>query len=559
MEKKTHPPTEIKDENRRPLPNFPPSIWGTTFTSFSFPEQEFQFYTGQVQQLKKEVERMLIDSTKDVAKNIEFIDLLCRLGVSYHFENEIEMQLKNIFYALTHQNDYDHDLYTTSLLFRVLRQHGYKVPCSVFHKFKEEVNGEFKRSIINDLKGILSLYEASHVSVPEEDILDEALVFAREILEKSLTSMQLSPQIEKHIKNTLIRPFHKGLPRIEARQCISFYKEEESVNGTLLEFAKLDFNRVQLLHKQELSILSRWWSDSNFTKQLPYVRERIVESYFWANAFLSEPQYELSRFMISKYLAMVTVVDDTYDSYATLEELKHFTDAMERCDIFDAAADQLPADYMKFLYKVLINLFKETACEMTKRGRSYSANSVKEEFKNLVRSYHVEAEWSNNRHVPPFEEYICNGKISSGTMLVLALAFTGMEKVAGIKEYEWLRTNPEIVEAAKLIACLLNDISGHQDEQKRGDCASSVECYMKECQASKDQAIQVIRKMSACAVKDINNVCMTSTAIPKQILKIFANIVRACDVVYDRGNGDAFTNPTKLKDHVISIFIEKIY
>ncbi|KAJ4839201.1 hypothetical protein Tsubulata_023153, partial [Turnera subulata] len=495
--------------------------------------------------------------TTDLLKNIDFIDLLCRLGVSYHFENEIEMQLKNIFYAGTHQNDYDHDhLYTTSLLFRVLRQHGYKVPCSVFQKFKEKVDGEFKRSIVNDLKGILSLYEASHLSVPGEDILDEALVFAREILEKYLASMQLSPHVERHIKNTLIRPFQKGLPRIEARRYISFYEEEESVNGTLLEFAKLDFNRVQLLHKQELSILSRWWRDSNITKQLPYVRERIVESYFWANAFLSEPQYELSRFMISKYLAVVTVVDDTYDSYATLEELIHFTGAMERCDIH--ATDQLPADYMKFLYKVLINLFNETAWEMTKRGRSYSANSVKEEFKNLVRSYHVEAEWSNNRHVPPFEEYICNGKISSGTKLVLALAFTGMEKVAGIKEYEWLRTNQEIVEAAKLIACLLNDISGHQDEQKRGDCASSVECYMKEYKASKDQAIEVIRKMSACAAKDINNVCITSTSIPKHILKIFANIVRACDVVYDRGDGDAFTNPSQLKDHVTSIFIEKI-
>ncbi|KAJ4839197.1 hypothetical protein Tsubulata_023146, partial [Turnera subulata] len=517
---------------------------------------EFQFYTCQVQQLKKEVERMLIDSRKDVVKNIEFIDLLCRLGVSYHFENEIEMQLKNIFYAVTHQNDYDHDLYTTSLLFRVLRQHGYKVPCSVFHRFKE-VNGEFKRSIVNDLKGILGLYEASHLSVHEEDILDEALVFTREILEKSLVSMQLSPHIEKHIKNTLIRPFHKGLPRIKTRQYISFYEKEESVDGTLLEFAKLDFNRVQLLHKQELSILSRWWRDSNFTEQLPYVRDRIVEAYFWANALLSEPQYEFSRFMISKYLAMVTLVDDTYDSYATFEELKHFTEAMERCDI--DAIDQLPAGYMKFLYKVLVNIFNETACEMTKRGRPYSADSIKEEFKNLVQSYHIEAEWSCNQHVPPFEEYIRNGKSSSGITLVLASAFTGMENVAGIKEYEWLRSNPEIIEATKFLACVLNDISGHQDEQKRGDCASSVECYMKEYNVSKEQATEVIREMSASAVKYINSMCMTSSAIPRHILKIFANIVRGCDVVYDRGNGDAFTNPTKLKDHVISIFIEKIY
>ncbi|KAJ4841013.1 hypothetical protein Tsubulata_034617 [Turnera subulata] len=300
-------------------------------------------------------------------------------------------------------------------------------------------------------------------------------------------------------------PFHKGLTRIEARQYISFYEEEESVNGTLLEFAK-------------------WWRDTNFMEQLPYVRDRIVEAYFWANAFLSEPQYELSRIMLAKYIAMISVVDDTYDAYAKFEELIHFTQAMERCDI--DAIDQLPAEYMKFLYKVLINIFNETTCEMTEKGRPYSADFVKEEFKILVRSYHTEAEWSNSRHVPPFEEYMRNRKLSNGTTLILALAFTGMEEVAGIKEYEWLRSNPKIIEAANLVICAMNDISSHQDEQKRGDCASSVECYMKEHQVSKEQAVEVIKKMGANAAKDINNMCMTLAVIPKPILKLFFNIVR---------------------------------
>ncbi|KAJ4841012.1 hypothetical protein Tsubulata_034616 [Turnera subulata] len=62
---------------------------------------------------------MLIVSTKDVAKNIGFMDLLCRLGVSYRFETEIEIQLKNIFCDLPRQSDND-DLYTASTLFREL-------------------------------------------------------------------------------------------------------------------------------------------------------------------------------------------------------------------------------------------------------------------------------------------------------------------------------------------------------------------------------------------------------------------------------------------------------
>ena len=124
----------------------------------------------------------------------------------------------------------------------------------VFDKFKD-TNGEFKKTIINDVKGILSLYEASFLSVHGEQILDDALVFTKANLES--LAMQSSPRLADHIRNALIRPFHKGVPRIEARKYISFYEEDESRNDTLLEFAKIDFNRVQLLHRQELSNLSR--------------------------------------------------------------------------------------------------------------------------------------------------------------------------------------------------------------------------------------------------------------------------------------------------------------
>jgi hypothetical protein len=124
----------------------------------------------------------------------------------------------------------------------------------VFDKFKDN-NGEFKKTIINDVKGILSLYEASFLSVHGEQVLDEALVLTKTNLES--LAMQSSPRLAHHIRYTLIRPFHKGVPRIEARKYISFYEEEESRNDTLLKFAKIDFNRVQLLHRQELSILSR--------------------------------------------------------------------------------------------------------------------------------------------------------------------------------------------------------------------------------------------------------------------------------------------------------------
>ena len=45
-----------------------------------------------------------------------------------------------------------------------------------FNDFKDE-NGGFKTSLSLDLKGMLSLYEASHLALQGETILDEARAF----------------------------------------------------------------------------------------------------------------------------------------------------------------------------------------------------------------------------------------------------------------------------------------------------------------------------------------------------------------------------------------------
>ena len=83
--------------------------------------------------LKDKVKVMLMESAKELTENIEFINLLCRFGVSYHFENEIDEQLNNIFTSLSKNlEDCNFDLYTVALLFRVLRQHGYKLSCGKY-------------------------------------------------------------------------------------------------------------------------------------------------------------------------------------------------------------------------------------------------------------------------------------------------------------------------------------------------------------------------------------------------------------------------------------------
>ena len=76
--------------------------------------------------------------------------------------------------------------------------------------------------------------------------------------------------------------------------------------------------------------MSRCWSSLNFTKRLPYIRDRGAESHFVANGVYFEPKYSLGRISLAKVVLVITVLDDTYDAYGTLEELQLLTTAFER-------------------------------------------------------------------------------------------------------------------------------------------------------------------------------------------------------------------------------------
>jgi (-)-germacrene D synthase len=64
--------------------------------------------------------------------------------------------------------------------------------------------------------------------------------------------------------------------------------------------------------------------------KLPYARDRIVESCFWALGAYFEPKYSVARSILTKLVIIITCIDDTYDAYGTTDELELFTKAIER-------------------------------------------------------------------------------------------------------------------------------------------------------------------------------------------------------------------------------------
>jgi len=74
----------------------------------------------------------------------------------------------------------------------------------------------------------------------------------------------------------------------------------------------------------------------------------------------------------------------------------------------------------------------------------------------------VEAQWADEGHVPTFDEYVRNGLTTSAYGVITAVSFVEMDEVAGQEEYEWLKSNPNIMKAGKMICRLMNDIVGHE-------------------------------------------------------------------------------------------------
>ncbi|KAK4850935.1 hypothetical protein QYF36_011176 [Acer negundo] len=168
--------TSVQNEdcNRRSA-NFHPSIWGDYFLSYASGdslEADVNNVNVNLLELKEEIKRMLkevdIVNNKPLQK-LDLIDAIQRLGISYHFETEIDEILETIHKdhhvsGLIDDSKVDDHLHSISLQFRLLRQHGHKISCDVFNKFKDS-NGNFKESLVTDIKGMLSLNSTRRNSV----------------------------------------------------------------------------------------------------------------------------------------------------------------------------------------------------------------------------------------------------------------------------------------------------------------------------------------------------------------------------------------------------------
>ncbi|XP_057420659.1 myrcene synthase, chloroplastic-like isoform X2 [Lotus japonicus] len=237
---------------RRPAV-FQPSIWTYDYIQSLSTEYKEEIYSDQVRRLMEEV-RMILYKVESELDQLEFIDVLQRLGVDYHFEHEIRKFLDDI-YKINTLNE-KKNLYATTLKFRLLRQHGYNISSDGFIHFRDD-QGNFKKGRTVDVEGMLSLYEASFHSFENETLLDEAKDFTSKFLKEYLNGSKGNHYTSILINHALKLPLHWRNPRWEAQWFINVYEIKQNVIPTLLQLAKLNFNIAQAIYLEELKESSR--------------------------------------------------------------------------------------------------------------------------------------------------------------------------------------------------------------------------------------------------------------------------------------------------------------
>ena len=68
----------------------------------------------------------------------------------------------------------------------------------------------------------------------------------------------------------------------------------------------------------------------NSKRSHDWARDRVIVSFMTGLGLVSDPKQSSYRKWFAKAIALVIVIDDIYDVYGSLEELQHFTNAVDR-------------------------------------------------------------------------------------------------------------------------------------------------------------------------------------------------------------------------------------
>ncbi|KAI3840316.1 hypothetical protein MKW92_008792 [Papaver armeniacum] len=541
--------------------NYHPNIWDYEFLESLTSDYKSEICTNRAEKLKEYV-RGMFAGARGLPDSLKLINTIQRLGLDYHFHDEIKNALDKIYIHSKNYHVPQNDLTIEALKFRLFRQHGYEISQDVLKSFVEEINQNKGKA--KDFDGLLSLYEASFYAYQGEEILNEAQQVTRKHLKNCLKERNdnissMSIFLEDEISHSLDLPLLCRVPRMELRWYINMYEMKQDMNPTLLEFAKLDFNMVQATYHEDLKYASRWWKDLALDESLGFARNRLVECFHCSIGLNSEPKSGNVRRHITKIAYLITVIDDVYDVYGSLNELKLFTEAVERWDI--NTVDNLP-HYMKICFFALYNTVNEMGYENLRNNINLDVIPyLKKSWDDLCKAFLLEATWYYSGYIPTLEEYTKNAWISVGGPLLSIHAYCQLGDHENItKEALECMTNnqSDLIRWSSMICRLANDLATSKNEQERGDAATSIQCYMHETGVSESIAREHMQHLISASWEKINTSLSSSQGVfSSSFINTVQNVARMGQYTYQFGDGHGIPN-REAKDRIMSIIVKPI-
>ncbi|PUZ45784.1 hypothetical protein GQ55_8G252500 [Panicum hallii var. hallii] len=499
---------------------FEPSLWGDFFVTYTSPLQRSEEWMRERRdQLNGEVRRMFeAAKAMSMADTVKLVDTLERLGIdNHHFVKEIDEAL-----------------------------------CHVFDKFRDGTVS-FNMNLSNDPRGLLSLYNAAHMAVPGEMVLDDAITFTRRHLE--VAKGKLRSPMEEQVSRSLEIPLPRLMWQIEAAHYITEYEKEDEHDAMILELARLNLNLLRSVHLKELKSLPLWW------------RDLYDNCYFYSITVFHGEESSVARIILAKLYALFVLLDDTFDVRATIEESQMLDEALQsllviplfcaapqlyaycRCTIilkYEGTVSLLP-EYLRMCYIKLLSTFNNIE-DILEPSVKYRMAYVKRQTK-----------WLNENCTPSFKEQIDVAVMVTGFQLMFLTALTGAGQVVNNEAFGRAHNMPDMSHATAEIVRFINDIAAYKLGKCKNDAPSVVECYMKEYGMTEEEAMVAVAEMVEQAWRRMNRDYIEMKGTIKLAAQCLLNLGRSFETFYLHGNKDGVTYGSDVKELITLYFLKEVH
>ncbi|PSS24664.1 (E,E)-geranyllinalool synthase [Actinidia chinensis var. chinensis] len=417
------------------------------------------------------------------------VNQIQRLGLAGHFSEEVEEILKPIYKTYKNQeveeikpNIVPAKIYKDSLAFWLLRMYGYTVTPRNFCWFlcHEDIVVHIERNFECFTSAMYNVYRAADLIFPGEYELEEARLFSRKLLEKSMTlksvndNLVIFPNFRRVIEHELSLPWIARLDHLDHRMWIeenktdtlwigkaSFYRLSNLHDDKLMTLAVENYKFRQSVYMNELEELKRWSKDWGLS-DMGFGREKTTYCYFAIASSTNLPHDSIARMIVAKSAILVTVADDFFDMEGSLNDLQTLTQAVQRWD------GEGLGGHAKIIFLALDNLVSEVAKNHLRHQGNDITKNLRDMWIETFVSWLTESTWSNTGYVPSLDEYLQTGMTSIAThiMTLPAMCFSNSSI------HPTCKLNPNhyenITNLLMASARLLNDIQSYQKELEVG-------------------------------------------------------------------------------------------